>query len=77
MRMLMTLPTLFWQVTVDKRLKELTRLMRLSNRDSSGELVRRAKRAKRAKRARFENAKIDDRVIRIEEFLSTNPVSRV
>ena len=74
MRTLMTLPTLFWQVTVDKRLKELTLLMRLSNRDSSGELVRRAK---RAKRARFENAKIDDRVIRIEEFLSTNPVSRV
>jgi len=71
MRTLMTLPTLFWQVTVDKRLKELTLLMRLSNRDSSGELVR------RAKRARFENAKIDDRVIRIEEFLSTNPVSRV
>ena len=43
----------------------------LSHRDSSGDLVG------RAKRARLENAKIDDRITRIEKSLSTNPESRV
>ena len=52
-------------------LAELSEYLGLSHRDSSGNLVRRAKRARR------ENAKIDDRITRIEKSLSSNPESRV
>jgi hypothetical protein len=52
-------------------LAELSEYFRLSHRDSSGDLVRRAKRARR------ESAKIDDRITRFEKSLSTNPESRV
>jgi len=52
-------------------LAELSEYFGLSHRDSSGDLVRRAKRARR------ENAKIDDRITRIENALSTNPESCV
>jgi len=52
-------------------LAELSEYFKLSHGDSSGYLVR------RAKRARLENAKIDDRITRIEKSLSNNPESRV
>jgi len=52
-------------------LAELSKYFGLNHRVSSGDLVR------RAKRARHENAKIDDRITRIEKSLFTNPESRV
>jgi len=52
-------------------LAELSEYFGLSYRDSLGDLVQ------RVKRARHENAKIDDRITRIEKSLSTNPESRV